>query len=180
MKNKIKSLKRFASLRLCAFALMMIGLAIGFWPVPQLEAQQGASVGLQTRYTYLTNGTQLVQNGTNWIANNATVTITNVTFPIYRGRGMAFWINTIGTNSTTTNTFVAKINLTYDGTNYSTTSPIVIQCTQPGVGQQLYYTNVLADQFDNAKFGQLTSIQNSSIGATNFLSVSNIIVSAFP
>ena len=80
-----------------------------------------------------------------------------VIIPVYRGRGVAF-LGSIQ-DATNTNAIVTfGLDLSYDGTNWTTTQPVRFTGTCAGAPATVFYTNVLADVFDNARFARLANI----------------------
>jgi hypothetical protein len=87
----------------------------------------------------------------------------------FRGRGIALWPSFAFTNAGT-DALTLGLDVSPDGTNWSTAQPIQRAFVGNGTTGVLGYTNVLSDVLDNVKFVRLTTIANahaSSVVVTN-------------
>lgn len=128
-----------------------------------------AQSGLQTRYGKFT-GYLCVTNAqapTIGVATKAAV---------WRDRGMAFYATIVSTNAATANvTF--RFDVSYDGTNFTTGSPLVWNVPLNGTTAVVAYTNILKDVLDNSRYIELTSISNAHSAP---IYVTNCYWSIFP
>lgn len=112
-----------------------------------------------------------------------TLTSTNVTgarpIDVWQGRGMSFSPRFVGTQSTNTGTIAFLFATSQDGTNYTTTAPIVIYSTANATTAVRDFTNVPPTVLDNVRKIKLLTITNAlanmaSIHVTNvFIGVKN-------
>ena len=145
------------------------------------EAQDQARVGINTRWGYFTNaGTLNITNTSGGtallIAGSGSATVTSSNITVYRGRGLAFFPNFAGTNAGT-DTLTVGCDVTYDGTNWTTTQPISPTFTMNGATGVIGYSNVPASQLDNVLKLRVTKVSNSHASS---LFLTNLVWSIYP
>jgi len=132
---------------------------IGLWPCastaqnnPSLNAPLSSKYGLFQSAT--TNNVWPLT-----LTNNETRTFASTNkIAVQRDRGMAFFCAfSMQTNATVTNITV-KLDVSYDGTNWSTSAPVTWTPTSNGTNTVIAYTNVMRDTLDNYRYLRLTSI----------------------
>jgi len=135
------------------------------------HGQSDVRYGIANRWNRLAAATGAV--ATNTTALTFSYTGTNydrtasgaVIIPVYRGRGVAFF-GSIQDAPNTNAVVTFGLDLSYDGTNWTTTQPIRFTGTCNGTNASVFYTNVLADVLDNAMFARLATITGNT-GANN-------------
>jgi hypothetical protein len=160
MKLKMKN----AELSIGLLALLLVPAA-GF----NATAQSDVRYGLEPRWNRLAAATGAVT--TNALATTFSYGGTNydrtasgtVIIPVYRGRGVAFF-GSIQDAANTNAQETFGLDLSYDGTNWTTTQPVRFTGSCAGATATVFYTNVIADVFDNARFARLTSITGNTSG----------------
>ena len=110
------------------------------------------------------------------VTNGTTLTIASNAVPVQRGRGMAI-LPLFVMAGADAGTLTFKWNVSYNGTNWTTTTPLVMTSTCNGTTAVMDYTNFLADRLDNVRFIRLAAITGST-GAV--ATVSNVAWSVFP
>jgi len=143
--------KKPSQLLILIIALTSICISVQAQNNPTLSAPLASKYGLfysaSTNNAWpitLTNGETRVFNSTNKIA-------------VQRDRGMAFFASFCPyTNATVTN-ITAKLDVSYDGTNWTTSSPIT-WAPMSGGTNTLAYTNIMRDSLDNYRYIRLTSL----------------------
>jgi hypothetical protein len=148
----------------------------------QGAATVGASLSVINRFNYLTNLSGAVATNTTAtvIASPGVVSSTTpaqLIFPVFRGRGMSF-VGSIQNGSGANATVTYKIDLTPDGTNWTTTAPIQFTGTCAGTNVVIFSTNLLSDQFDNERYGKISSLTGGTGG--NYVTNNWLIWSAIP
>lgn len=98
-----------------------------------------------------------------------------VEIDVWQGKGMSFSVNSCGTQSTNTGLMAYFFKVTQDGSNYTTTTPLIIYETGTGTTSVRGWTNVPATALDNVRKVKLYQITNA-LGnmATNY--VTNVYV----
>lgn len=131
------------------------------------RSQSDVRYGLETRWNRLAAATGAVEVNTtatsfSYAGTNYDRTASGtVIIPVYRGRGVAFFGSIQdGVNTNAVVTF--GLDLSYDGTNWTTTQPVRFTGTCAGATATVFYTNVIADVFDNARFARLASITGNT------------------
>ena len=131
-----------------------------------------AQVGVVPRTTVLTNIPGV-------IAASFSSNVNSGIFPLYKGRGFSAFAKTAGTNAAlipgVTNTITFDVS--FDGTNWSTASPLALVSVFNGTTNVIAWTNFPPTLVDNVRYGRVRTIYN---GHTNSLFVSNIWVSITP
>ena len=135
-----------------------------------------AQVGLSTRWNGTATNTASFLTAPVTVTNSTTLTIASNAVPVWRGRGMAL-MPTFTCAGADTGNVTFNWNLSYDGTNWTTTTPISLVLVANGTTRVTGYTNVPADKLDNVRFIRLATISGT---ATTVATVSNVVWSAFP
>jgi hypothetical protein len=140
---------------------------VGLMGLMVLMAATGAraQVAVAPRAGYFTNaGTLNITNASGGssllIAGSGTATVTSSNVIAFRGRGIALWPSFAFTNAGT-DAVTLGLDVSPDGTNWSTAQPIQRAFVGNGTTGVLGYTNVLSDVLDNVKFLRLTTIANA-------------------
>ena len=143
--------------------------ALGVFSGLSARSQSDLRYGLQTRWNRLAAATAAVETNTtattfNYAGTNYDRTASGtIIIPVYRGRGVAFF-GSIQDGVSTNAVVTFGLDLSYDGTNWTTTQPVRFTGTCAGATATVFYTNVVADVFDNAPFARLTSITGNTAG----------------
>lgn len=118
-------------------------------------------------------GVRKAQVCTNLVLVATSNTVYNsISYPVFRGRGMAFFYGTTLPQYGALVTQNVILDLSPDGTNWSTngiTIPFVAPLTNAAGARQLLYTNILADRFDNAKAWRFSYATGGAASSTNDL-----------
>lgn len=128
-----------------------------------------AQVGVVPRTTALTNLPTLVAAS---FASN----VNSGVFPLYKGRGFAATVRTACTNAAT-GTNAITFDLSWDGTNWTTTGPLLLAGTHNGTTAVLNFTNFPPTVVDNIRYGRVAQVRN---GHTSPMFLSNIWISITP
>lgn len=101
---------------------------------------------------------------------SSTSNVVSAAVSVRPGKGLALLTHCKG-DDVGTGTLVAKFNLTVDGTNWTTTTPLAITNTLNGTNVVIDYKLFTADSLDNVRSIRLQTIQNT---ATNSVGITNI------
>lgn len=120
---------------------------------------------------YLDKTGMFITNASLTIPAATTVTITNGQFkpmPVQPGVGFAFQPIFSSTNAASIASVIYNIQLSLDGTNYSTSNALSFTNAQNGTNNVIGYFEVPASAINNAKWARLGSVQvatstNSSV-----------------
>ena len=166
LKLKTSNLK-LSAVRICA----LLAILNSSFLILNSSAQSDLRYGIVNRWNRLAAASGAVATNTTAITINYGNTNYDrtasgtVIIPVYRGRGMSFFGSI--QDAPSTNAIVTfGLDLSYDGTNWTTTQPIRFTGTCNGSTATVFYTNILADQFDNAMFARLATITGNT-GANN-------------
>jgi len=94
------------------------------------------------------------------VAASSTNAVTSAAIPVPQGKGIAFWPAAKGTNAATA-LVTYKFELTYDGTNYTTTTPLQVGVSLTGTTAALGFTNVPPTFLTGVRAIKLTSVVNA-------------------
>lgn len=123
-------------------------------------------------YFYKTG--QFLTNAIFTNAANSTTTFTATQMKpllIQQGAGFSFTPHFYSTNTAAISNAVFHIQLSADGTNYSTTSPLTYTAALNGTNLVVGYTNYSGAQVGDAKFARLSKVVGD--GGTNAIVVTN-------
>lgn len=128
-----------------------------------------AQVGLVPRTVALTNLPTVIAAS---FASNVNTGI----FPLYKSRGFAVTTKTACTNAAT-GTNAITFDISWDGTNWTTTGPLLLAGTHNGTTAVINFTNFPPAVVDNVRYGRVRTISN---GHTASMFLSNIWISITP
>jgi hypothetical protein len=110
------------------------------------------------------------------VAASSTATVASEAVGVWPGRGLAVFPYFAGTNASTANVILA-FNVSYDGTNWSTTTPILLTNVMNGTTAVRGYHHIPASSLDNVRAIRLQTIQNAHNAS---LFVTNVVWSLYP
>lgn len=127
--------------------------------------------------TVTNNPGGVITNGLVTVFPSATkTTVNSQPITLYRGRGFAFLPWMAPTSSSTANV-LCGFDVTADGTNWSTTAPLVATFALNGTLGVRGYANFIPDLCDNVKQARLAWVSN---GAASTLNWTNGVASITP
>lgn len=115
----------------------------------------------------------VLTNGTTTVAASSTSNITTRPFVLRQGRGVSILPLQVGTNASTANV-IYRFEGTADGTNYTTTGPLLVTNALNGTTAVRGLAVIPPSQLDNLRAIKLVSIQNAHNAAIN---VTNVVLS---
>jgi hypothetical protein len=139
--------------------------ALGCWLMAMAPRAQG-----QPYWNANTSLTNLPVN----LETHALSNLTSQPITIRPGYSLGVQFN-VGATNTATNGVVARVNLSVDGTNWTSSTSFWLQVPSADVGGR-WFTNIPPSAFEAARFFRITSVSNAH-GDT--LWVTNIIISRF-
>jgi hypothetical protein len=102
---------------------------------------------------------------------SSTSNVVSTGVSVRQGKGMAIMPYFVDTNSTAAN-LIFKFNVSYDGTNWGTTLPILITNALNGTTAVRGFFNIPPDTLNNVRQLRLQSIVN---GQTNTVWITNVV-----
>jgi hypothetical protein len=111
-----------------------------------------------------------------FVAGSATSNVLSQAVGVWPGRGMAVFPYFAGTNASTANVIFA-FTVSYDGTNWSTTTPILLTNAMNGTTAVRGFHHIPASSLDNVRAIRLQTIQNAH---TASVFVTNVVWSVYP
>lgn len=112
---------------------------------------------------------------TNKVAASTDTTVTSEPFLIRGNIGFAI-LPYFSIASASTANIVFRFKLSADGTNYTTTEPLTATIAANGTNAVRGYANFGPSTLNNVMWAKLSSVNN---GATNTLSISNVVKSVY-
>jgi hypothetical protein len=149
------------------------GIALAIVTVPLVTSLLAAPITVPTQASRLpTYGTAL--SNTVGIAHVTTNVVNAKVITLYPGRGVALSPRVVGTQSTNTGLVAFFWQLQVDGTNWSTTTPIVTTTTANATTAVRDWSYIPASTLGNASAMRLLKITNA-LGNMDLLYVSNVV-----
>lgn len=113
--------------------------------------------------------------------NGVTVTVTNgLKLTVRQDTGLSFFVGTLSTNGLQTNSATIYFDVSYDGTNFTTTRPLSVTAPINGTNAALYWTNIPAPVYngiDSFRALTVSAVSIAGSGTTNVNSITKLVYS---